>query len=63
MNIQTRFFSAHCMPGGGWFRLFGAGISWKDTKRIPLIFSERNGYKKHLMLGAWSFAVLLPRKA
>lgn len=63
MKIRTRFFSAYSMPGGGWFRLFGAGLGWKDTRRIPLSFSERNGYKKHLMVGAWSFAVMWPRNA
>lgn len=63
MKMRTRFFSAYIVAGGGWFRLFGAGIGWKDTRLFPLTFSERNGYKRHLMLGAWSFAVLGPRNA
>lgn len=61
MEIQTRFLSAYSVPGDGWFRLFGAGIGWKDTRRIPLSFSERNGYKKCLVLGVWSFSVMWPR--
>ena len=60
---QARLFSAYLATGCGWFRVLGAGIGWKDTRRVPLSFSERNGYKKHLMLGAWSFAVLWPRNA
>jgi hypothetical protein len=48
--------------GGGWFRLFGYGLKWKDTRRFPLIFSERNSYTKHLMLGSWSFSVHGPVK-
>ena len=63
MKIRTLFFSAYSVPGGGWVRLFGAGLCWKDTRRIPLTFSERNGYTRHLMLGRWSFAVLWPRNA
>ena len=58
MNIRTRCFSAYRVQGVGWFRLFGIGLGWKDTRRIPLSFSERNGHKKHWMLGAWSFVVL-----
>ena len=63
MKIKTRWFSTYSMPGGGWFRLFGAGIGWKDTRRIQLSFSERNGYKRHMMVGAWSFAVMWPKNA
>jgi hypothetical protein len=63
MKIRTRFFSAYSMPGCGWFRLFGVGLGWKDTRRIPLSFSERNGYKRHMLLGAWSFAVMWPQAA
>jgi len=28
----------------GWFRLFGYGLMWKDTRKHRLLFSERNGY-------------------
>lgn len=58
MKVRMPCFSAYIVHGGGWFRLFGAGLGWKDTRRIPLSFSERNGYKRHLMIGAWSFAVI-----
>ena len=58
MKINTWLLSAYVINGAGWFRLFGYGIGWKDTRRFSLTFSERNGYKKHLMLGPWSLAFL-----
>ena len=62
MKTETRIFSSYVVNGGGWFRLFGCGIGcgigWKDTRHFRLSFSERNGYKKHLMIGPWSFAWL-----
>ena len=61
MKIKTRFLSAYVVGGAGWFRLFGYGIGWKDTRHFRLTFSERNGYKKYLMLGPWSLAFLLAR--
>ena len=41
----------------GWVRLFGFNIGWKDTRVFKPLFSERNGYKKHFRVGAWSFSV------
>ena len=61
MKIKTRLLSAYVVGGAGWFRLFGYGIGWKDTRHFRLTFSERNGFKKHLMLGPWSLAFLLAR--
>lgn len=58
MKIKTRFFSLYTMPGGGWFRLFGRGIGWKDLRKIPLSFSERNGYKRQVTILWWSFAFI-----
>lgn len=43
-----------------WVRLFGWGISYKDLRRHPLIFSERNGYSKYLRIGPHCLK-LLPR--
>ena len=43
----------------GWIRFFGgAGIKWKDVKLHPLIFSERNGYKKYIKVGNWIISYL-----
>lgn len=47
-------------PGFGWVRVFGRGVTWKDTRRYPLLFSERRGYTKVLRLGPWVLW-LLPR--
>lgn len=35
----------------GWFRLFGVGISWSDTRS----FSERYGLKDNLIIGKVTF--------
>lgn len=37
----------------GWFRVFGRGLKWKDTKIHCLTFSERNGYSKAIRIGCW----------
>lgn len=37
---------------GGWFRLFGIGLAWKH-KTEELMFSERMGYTKFIMIGDW----------
>jgi hypothetical protein len=47
-------------PGIGWFRVFGYGLHWKDTRRHHVFFSERNGYMRVLRLGPWSLKWLVP---
>ena len=47
--------------GFGWFRLLDYGIAWKDTRKHQLTFSERNGYARRLMIGAWCLELLTPR--
>lgn len=42
----------------GWLRLFGVGIGWKDLRRHRLTFGERNGHKRHVRIGYYSFAWL-----
>jgi hypothetical protein len=39
---------------GGWFRFWrnGPGIAWKP-KDAPLLFSERNGYTRSMVIGRW----------
>ncbi len=44
--------------GIGWFRIFGYGIHWKDTRRHRLLFSERNGYTRALTIRGWRFRLL-----
>lgn len=58
MIVRLPFFYLYAEQRAGWFRLFGVGIGWKDTRRFRLSFSERNGYKRHLMVGYWSLAIL-----
>lgn len=52
-TFRGRSFQAMTFKGGGWFRLFGKGVAWKDTRRHPPLFSERNGYARCLALGPW----------
>lgn len=54
-RTMTRHFQLTAEPGIGWFRLFGKGLAWKDTRRHHLLFSERNGYVKYVMVGRWVF--------
>jgi len=44
----------------GWFRIYGYGIMFKDLKKWPMIFSERNGYSKHIIIGGWLIRLLKP---
>jgi len=57
-RIDRKHFFLTMEPGIGWFRLFGRGIGWKDTRRHRLLFSERNGLTPHVMIGPWSIAWL-----
>ena len=43
-------FCYHKSIGFLWFRLFGYGIVFKDVKRHPLLFGERNGFTKYLKI-------------
>ncbi len=55
----TRFFFLYSASGEGWLRVacFG-GVWWKDTSRIGLYFSERNGVRnRHLQIGRWAIGV------
>lgn len=44
--------------GRGWIRIFGVGVSWKDSKRHELIFSERTGHTRPLRIRGWLFGAL-----
>jgi hypothetical protein len=45
-----------------YFRLFGYGLTFKDVRYHPPLFSERYGYTKRLKLGSWRVGVLRPTK-
>lgn len=51
-------FCGMAQKGQWWFRVLGVGLSWKDTRIHPLMFSERNGYRKGLRVGSWQFHFL-----
>jgi hypothetical protein len=46
------------VKGQWWFRVFGVGVSGKDTRIHPLLFSERYGHRKGLRVGPWLFHFL-----
>jgi hypothetical protein len=37
----------------GFIRLCGLGVYYKNTKYMPLIFSEREGYTKSISIRNW----------
>jgi hypothetical protein len=53
-------FGYFYLPNLWWFRLFGFGVSAKNTEVFPLTFSERYGHRKGLRLGKWIFHFLHP---
>jgi hypothetical protein len=53
-----KIFSYFKSRGVWWFRLLGRGVSVKDTKAYPLLFSERNGFVKRIQIGKWSIKYL-----
>lgn len=42
----------------GWFRVFGYGLAWKDTRIVVPLAKERHGLKRYYRIGPWSFRVL-----
>lgn len=58
MEINTPILQAYTRAGIGWFRILGRGLHWKDTRRHPLLFSERHGFRKRRQFGPWSFSFL-----
>jgi len=55
-----RPFFYHYERGLFFFRLFGYGIHVKDISRFRQYFSERNGYKRRLMIGNYAVSILKP---
>jgi len=39
----------------GWLRLWGHGVSYKDTRRVDLTFSQRYQLAKCVLVGPWCF--------
>lgn len=55
-SVISGFF----LPNLFWVRVFGLGISCKNTGVYPLTFSERYGHRKGVRLGKWIFHFLKP---
>lgn len=64
MHVSNKLFVLHGSKDHGWFRVGGTGpgFGWQNTKIVPLSFSQRNGFKKHLMIKDWSFVLFQPLK-
>ena len=57
-QVSMKHFCLTLYTGGGWLRLFGFWIKWKDTSRHPLLFSERMKLTKFFRIGNWIFGYL-----
>ena len=51
--MNAHIVSGMRISGWGWVRMGtnGPGLGWKDTRKHPLMFSERNGYKRGMQVG------------
>lgn len=47
--------------GGFWFRVLGFGVSVRDKKRFPPLFSERCGSRHMYRIGKWGIEFLAKR--
>lgn len=58
ISYSCRLFSFSYRDGYGWLRTpkHGSGLSWKDTERHSLSFSERNGFTKYYKVSKWVIA-------
>jgi len=45
-----RIYCSYKGDGMFWFRIFGRGLSIRDTNKHPLTFSERNRYTWYLKI-------------
>ena len=56
--MRIKFFGVQLqtIKGSGFVGLFGHGVGWKDLRQMPLSFSERNGHKRQITVGHYSFA-------
>lgn len=58
--MKFLFFSGYYskLKKHGWFRLFGYGLKFKNINYNGLIFSERNGYSKYIIVNNWLISFL-----
>lgn len=53
---EKTMINFHKYNGGGWIRLFGFLLRWKNTEKWPMTFSEKYGHAKVLRLGKFMVA-------
>lgn len=51
-------FTIHLEKHQGWIRILGIGLSWKNTKLYPSIFSERYGHSKYIQIANYRLKYL-----
>ena len=51
--ITQRIFCFDFYQHGGWFRIFGVGLSWKKLDERPMLLSERNGRVPFVVVRDW----------
>lgn len=56
--IANRLWCDYKSEGFFWFRIYGYGLCFKDIRKHPLLFSERNGYTKTININNWSIKFL-----
>jgi hypothetical protein len=54
------FFEYYHDGFGGWFRICGYGLSWKDRRKATILFSEQYGYRKVFYIGWLGIEFLKP---
>ena len=57
---NMKYIKCYRTKGLWWFRIYGYGIHYKNTRYHAELFSERVGYRKKLKLREHSFEILKP---
>lgn len=52
-TIDLKYLYIYYRRNFSWFRLFGKGLSFKNTNYEKLSFSERIGKRKYLQINNW----------
>lgn len=57
LKVQNRLITLYVGNRCGWLRVFGKGLKWK-YKTHSLLFSERNGHQKYILLFGYYISIL-----
>jgi len=44
-----------------WVRIYGGYGIWGKRSQSPMLFSQRHGYTKHLVVFGWRLSILKPK--